>query len=268
MRRYNLFEPLVLALYAQSLYEDVGKHWKGLAFSYLLILEALCWIPSMVQMQVGLSDFVQKDAQAIISQIPKITIKDGEVTTDVATPYFINDPKSAAPIAIIDLTGKYTSLKNTKAKILLTKTQVIAEQSKNETRIYDLSSIKNFHLDRERVRGWVGIFSNWFAIMIYPFIVSFSLCYRMIQALLYGGIGLAFANNLRAPINYQASVRLAVMAVTPVVLLDTLLTMLKVHVPFWWFICFLIAMGYLYFGVRANAHPETPGPVAAGGSSL
>jgi len=267
MRRYKLFEPLILAFYAQSLYEDVGKNWKGLAFSYLLVLEALCWIPSMVQMQVGLSGFVQKDAEAVISQIPKITIKNGEVTTDVATPYFINDPKSAAPLAIIDLTGQYTSLKNTKAKLLLTKTQVIAQQSASETRVYDLSSIKNFYLDRERVRGWLGLFNNWFVILIYPFFVLFSLGYRMIQAILYGGIGLVFANSLRAPIRYQASVRLAVMAVTPVVLLDTLLTLLKVHLPFWWFICFLVAMGYLYYGVRANSHPEGAGPLKAEGSA-
>jgi hypothetical protein len=49
----------------------------------------------------------------------------------------------------------------------------------------------------------------------------------------------------------MASVRLAIIAVTPGLILDTLFPLVKLRPPAWWLLGFAIAMGYLFFGIKA-----------------
>jgi hypothetical protein len=266
MKRYTILHPLWMSFFSGSLYRDVGRTWRGAAFTYLLLLLALNWIPFMVRLQIGLVRFVKNDAPALVRQIPSVRIQKGEVSTDVQTPYFINAPKTGKPLAIIDLTGQYTSLDNSEAKILLTKTRAIIRQSPTETRIYDLSYIQSFSLDRARVESWLSVLKIWFVVLAYPLALLLSFAYRIVQALIYAVIGLVFSKILRASLSYPALVRLAVIAVTPAVWIDTARGLLGIRVPFWWPICFAIAMVYLFYGVHAcsvqEAAPQVSGGIA------
>jgi hypothetical protein len=256
MKRFTIVHPLWMSFFSESLYQDVGKNWPGLAFTYLLLLLALVWIPPMVKMQIGLAHFVDKEAPPLIRQIPSIQIKKGEVSTEVPTPYFIKDPQSGKPAAIIDLTGQYTTLDNSEASVLITKTRLIVKSSSRKTDVYDLSSIQNFSLNRDEVESWAAIFKNWFIVVAYPLALLVSFAYRIVQALVYAAIGLVFAKILRASLNYPALVRLAVVAVTPVLWLDGARDLLGMQIAFWRLICFGIAMGYLFYGVRACSLQE------------
>src|SRR6266550_5998622 len=140
MKRYSIFHPLVLSFFSKSLYRDVGKNWRGTGLLYLLLVLALVWIPTMIAGQIGLSRWVDNDSKAITNQIPAITISNGQVSTDVTTPYFIKDPTTGEDIAIIDTTGQYETLANTNAKLLLTKSKLIVEKSAMETQTYELAS--------------------------------------------------------------------------------------------------------------------------------
>jgi hypothetical protein len=51
-------------------------------------------------------------------------------------------------------------------------------------------------------------------------------------------------------------------AITPVVLLDTLRSLAEMKIPLWWPICFAIAMAYLFFAIKANAEPAPTVPEA------
>ena len=74
MRRFGLLHPLVLAFYSQPLYQDVARNWRGITFLYLLIVLALTWLPGMVKVQRDMSEFVRKDAPAVLRQIPRVSI--------------------------------------------------------------------------------------------------------------------------------------------------------------------------------------------------
>ena len=81
--------------------------------------------------------------------------------------------------------------------------------------------------------------------------------------LLYAAIGMLFVKMLKVPLDYLAVLRLASVSITPAIILSTLQTLTGFHVPVFWLICFAIAMGYLFFAVKANtapATPETPSP--------
>jgi Protein of unknown function (DUF1189) len=266
MKKFSVLHPLVLSFYSRELYQDVGRNWRGTGFAYLLLLLALCWAPEMFKMQAGMTKFARNEGAAVIKQIPAVAITNGEVSTDVQTPYFIKDPKTGVPMAIIDLTGQYTSLADTPAKMLLTKNQLLTKNN-YETKTYDLRNVKSFKLDQARVQGWLDLARQWLAIILYPVVLVFSYAYRILQALLYGAIAMLFASAVKAKMNYLTALRLATIAVTPAIIVDTLHSLAGIKTPLWWLICFVIAMVYLYFGVKANgelpaASPGQPADIA------
>lgn len=261
MRKFGIFHPLVLSFYSQPLYQDVAKNWRGAAFLYLLLVLALYLLPTMVTMQRGMTRFVEREAPGVLKQIPRVSIIDGEVSTDVETPYHIIDPENGKTIIILDPDGGLNSLEGTDAKVLITRHQLIAKQRPRETRVYDLSGIKNFTVDRARVEGWLHVASVWLVPLLFPLMLVALYCFRLFQALVYGLIGLIFAKLLHVRLGLMASVALAIIAITPVLVLDVVFGLAKFRPPAWWLIGFIIAMCYLFFGVRANA--ATPSPTAA-----
>ena len=98
--------------------------------------------------------------------------------------------------------------------------------------------------------------SDLLAPLAFPFAVLGSFIYRVLQALLYGLIGLLFANSLKAKLDYSATLRLAVVAVTPAIWLATLLELTGESLPYFWILSFVLAMAYLFYGVKANTEPE------------
>ena len=79
-----------------------------------------------------------------------------------------------------------------------------------------------------------SVLKRLFIFVAYPICLAFSLSFRIMQSLLYGAIALLFASMLKTDLPYPAGVRLAVVAVTPVLLLDTLLSLTGLSIPFWW----------------------------------
>jgi hypothetical protein len=260
MKEYSILHPLLFSFFSKSLYRDVGRNWNGIGFLYLLLVLAMVWIPEMIQFHFSYATTIDKAAPAFVSQIPSITITKGEVSTDVPTPYFIKDPQNDNVLAIIDITGEFTSLEDSEAKALLTKNQLIVKKNERETRMYDLSAVESFAIDKHTVERWLAWSKSWLALLFYPFAVLFAYVYRIVQALFYGAIGLLFAKGLNTTLGYQTSVRLAVISVTPVILLDTARSLLERTIPFWWLICFLIALGYLFFAVKANSETYATRP--------
>ena len=256
MKRYSIFHPLVLSFFSKSLYRDVGKHWRGTGLLYLLVVLALFWIPTIIKGHLEMSRWVAGDSKEITKQIPAITISNGQVSTDVPTPYFIKDPKTGATIAIIDTTGQYKTLDETDAKLLLTKSKVIISKSATETQTYYLSSVQSFYVDRARVEGWLGILGRWFGPVLYPLAVIFSFIFRAIQMLIYALIGLLFVKILHAKLDFKTLMRLAAIAITPVLILDLLFEFVPLHIPRWSLVGIVIALGYLFFAVKVNAEPE------------
>ena len=139
MRRYSIFHVPALSFFSKKLYIDVSQNWKGVNFLYLLLLLAVCLTPTMINLHRGVSNFVDNEAPAIIDQIPEITITDGQVSIKEAQPYYIMDPDSNKPLAIIDTTGRIESLKETDALCLFTGNKVIMKKRNVENRTYDLS---------------------------------------------------------------------------------------------------------------------------------
>jgi hypothetical protein len=251
-----MFQAPFMAFFSQSFYRDVDLHWKGTGFAYLLLLLAICWIPTFIQFHLSVADYVENKAPALIAQIPPIRIIKGETSVDVAQPHKIIDPDSRMVLALIDTTGNTVSLEGTEARVLLTRTEVIYRKSDVETRSFRLEKIENFFLDQQKMQGWLTVFRKYVAVVSYPFAVIGSFAYRIVQLLIYASIGILFARWCKTGRPYLTLLRLSVMAVTPVIIVSTVFGIAGVKLPFQGLLYFLAAMAYLYYGINAVSHQD------------
>ena len=258
MQQYHIPQPLLLSFFSAPLYRDVARNWKGLCYPYLFLLLALSWIPSTIRVAQSISGTTRNEISAFTSQIPDIQINNGSVSVNVPEPHVITEPKTGDVIAIIDTTGQVTSLDDLGRGVLLTRNSLVVKKNALDTRVYSLSRIKAFRLTGQQVEQWVLAGMDVFKWVYFPVCLAGSFLYRVVQSLVYGVVGLLFASMLGTTLGYAASVRLAVIAVTPVIVLDTVLGLVPGVDGFWcmlWIVYLGIALGYLFFGVRAARGP-------------
>jgi hypothetical protein len=256
-----MFHTPVLAFFSKAFYQDAAWRWRGTNLLYLFLLLAVAWLPQVVKVSWGLSRFLKQEAPAFVEQVPPVHIRDGKLSVEAPEPYIIRVEGHDKPLMLIDTTGEFLSLDDTDAYVLATETKVYTRNSPTETRTYDLSQVKRFDLDKARVAGWIDVLRRWFGVVMYPTVLLGSYVYRVVQALVYGLIGLGFASAVRARLTYQDAMRLSVVAVTPVIVLDTALGLAGVGIAsgfLWWLVCLAIAMAYLFLGVKwaAERPPE------------
>ena len=258
MKRYSFIQAPILSFFSKAFYRDVGQHWRGTGLAYLLIILALFWIPSIIKAQLGVGRFVNTESKKITEQIPAITISHGKVSTDVPTPYFIRDPDSGTPLAIIDTTGQYRTLDDKPANVLLLTESKLIMRNERETKTYDLSQVESLYLDRARVEGWLANGKTWFVPVAYPLVVLFSFVFRTLQILIYALIGLLFAHLLQTNLGYKTLMRLAAVAITPVLVLGLIMEFLPFHIPLWTLLGVGVGLGYLFLAVRSNTESKAP----------
>jgi len=256
MKRYSFIHAFVLSFFSKSFYQDVGRHWRGTGLLYIFLALLLVWIPTVIRMQVEFSRFVAQEGSRFTQQIPPVRIRKGEVSTDVTTPYFIKGD-NGEPLVIIDTTGKYESLDNTPASFLLTKSQIHTRNNRR-TQIYDLSGVESFDFDRTRAESWMETARTLLVPVVFPLGLLFGFVFRAIQILIYAAVGLLFAQISNTILSYQTLMRLAAVALTPVLVLNLVLEFMPFRIPGWWLIGTLIGLGYLFFAVRSNAGSTFP----------
>ena len=259
MRHYTVLHIPLMSFFSKPLYRDVAATWRGTCLAYLLLLLAVCWVPTVLVARARFSRYVSNELMPVAEQLPPIEIRDGVATIEGPQPIIIKNPKTGLPATILDTTGQITSLDGTSAHMLLTRTRLFTRTSADETRTTELSGIGTLRVDREIAVKWLGRATKWFLFVTYPLGLLLSYLYRVVQAFLYAAIGLAFAGFVRVRLPYQTLLRLAIVAVTPVILLDTVLDVAGVSVPYWWLICFVLTMAYLFFGVKAASERQTAG---------
>lgn len=254
MKKFSIAHIPVFSFFSRGLYREVALAWQGTCFPYLLLLLTVCWIPALIQFQLDFNDFVRNDAPKLISQVPQVTIVDGTAFVDAAQPYFIVDPETNATIFIIDTTGRYTSLRGTDAYGLLTGTEAIIQKSQYETRTFTFENVENFSINAQRITGWLETARKFAIPAMFPFAVAGSFLYRLVQVLIYALLGMLMAVLCKRKLLYLALVRLAVVAVTPCIVVATLLGVFGLRLPFAGLWYFLAAMAYLFFGVWASGN--------------
>lgn len=248
MRRYNILQPILLAFYSKSLYRDVRQNWYGLVFAYLLLLVAICYLPSAYRIHNRINHFVH-NLQPWFNQLPTITIHNEVVSIDKPVPYYIKNPDSGQLFAIIDTSNHITSLENTEAQILLTNKQLLIKKSEHSIKAYDVTGLRNQSFTAAEISRLANNIGHLLIFFIYPLIVALYFIQGILEALVYAALAKIF---IRTPLPYNVLLRLAVIAITPKFILVTLLGLFSITIPYRWIFYFALGMGYLFFAIEAN----------------
>lgn len=264
MRRYSIIHPLWLAFYSKDLYRDVARNWGNTALLYLFLLLAAAWVPVLIRFDAAVHKYVEETAPQILAQVPRITIHDGKASAVVAQPHCIAEPGADRCLMIIDTTGGTTVLDRRKARMLLTATSLVLARDETETRVYDLAGIENLVVDGELLGRWLRLASRFLALLAFPFLVTASFCFRVVQALLNAVAGLFFARLRGLDMSFGTLFSLAAVALTPVILVQTIIDVFGAEEPISRLGLFAIALGYVLFGVKASAEPAAAEPQLPG----
>jgi hypothetical protein len=261
MRQYSMLSALWRApLFSRGLYQDVALRWRGIGMRYLMLLLAITWLVPMVKFTVAFTNYINTDARSDLADFPPMTLTAGHVSSPVKQPFVYR--VNGHPLFVLDTTGEVKRPSEKGAQMLITETSVVQEDG-GTTRATPLAGFPNTSLDSSSCLGWLQLFRNLVLPVLLPLAWAFSLAYRLVCALVYAAIGLAFAAAFGTRISYPALLRLAVVAMTPILLIDTVLWLSPLDVGCLTFLIYpLITLGYLAYGVKVTADLTRDAPPA------
>lgn len=253
MTKYRFWQAPFFALFSKDFYRSVGKHWKGAAFTYLLLLLAIAWIPTVLKMNKAIDKFDKEFLADIVDKMPEMEINDGKLITSVAMPY-VMDFKDGEPFVIIDTNATVADYNKYDRPILITKNEIIVQKSRNDTRIIGFDQMPDFYLDGVAVDKFSKKTLSITKLLLYPILVINSFSSRIFQALILAIVGLIFASSLNTDIGYGTLVRLSVVAMTGIIILRTVVYYLGINIPYFWLLG--IAMTFVYLFIAVNAYDD------------
>ena len=253
MRRHSALRAPFLAFYSKALYRDVARNWPGSGVVYALVLLAACCVPIMLCLQFRAFGPRAAWLAPLVEQIPPIAVAEGKVSVEATQPYVIRDGKTGKPIAILDTTGKVSSLKGTEARLLLTRTKLFIRQATGDVMAADASELPFRSMDRRKAALWVWWLNGPLAAALYLVLVPLAYVYVLAQDIVCAGLGLLLVRDRRWQFNYRTTMRLASVAATPAALLATVAIVAGLRAPLalWLVAGFALSVGYLYFAIRA-----------------
>jgi hypothetical protein len=252
MQQYNMLQAFYMSFYSRNLYRDVAKNWGGKTFLYLLLLLTLAWVPFTIQLQMQVNKAYKDHADEIVHQVPMMTIKEGKLSTPENRPYIITDPKSQKKLAVIDTSGKYTTIEQADAVMLVTQTQIIDKAKKNEVRIHEIPKTLDTTIDPHRLNIMVKNFIGFMWIFVFIACLLVSFFYRIIQAVVYSVIGKIISAISGIPVTYGQIIQIMLVGITPVIVLSTIIEFFSWHFAFHNLFYFLLAISYMVYGIFAN----------------
>lgn len=258
MKKYHVMEALFLSFYSKSLYQDVAKEWKGLALGYLLLVIAICWLP----FSFDFHRFINQGRSilpGIISQVPNITISKGNLSIDKPVPYTIKEPDDQTTLVIFDTSGQYTSIEQTNAFMLVTKNKVIVRNGLGpgaKVTYYSVEKFGNMNISKEDVEYIMDKIIFIISILMYPLAVIISFAYRFLEALFLGGIGFLFGKFFHVSLTYKTNIRLAVIALTPALILTTMAEYFSWPIFYIKFFSLILPVVYVFYAIYAQKNIE------------
>jgi hypothetical protein len=252
MTNYPFFKKIIHSFYDKNVYIYSAKmEAHKIGFKYLLLLLCIFWVPMIVKIHLGISEFITTELPPVIEKFPVVEINNGVASFDKPSPYIMKDEKTGKDVAIFDDSGEYTSLENTEADVLVTDTKVIIRKNSFQTQEYSLAQVQNFSLTHEKILSWAA-YGKYIAILMYFMIIPCMFLYRAFLALIYTLIGLIFQAILETKFSFQTIYRLSILAFTPAFVIDKLLTYFDLDFPGWNVLCVVISLTYLFFALKAN----------------
>lgn len=253
MNRERFFTQLLRSMSSARFYQEIPgrKFSDGVKYFSLLILFVTVVLSVRFTFDVvkGLASFETWSK----THLPDITIGKGVVSVNVPQPWKIEEEGF---LAVIDTTGTIRDLDESHAQgVLLTRNQLILKRGPYETRRYDLSRVDSFRFNADSVRRFRKI-GRW---VIPPLLAVILFIYfwvgKFSQIVFFSLISLLTNWFSKKNLSYGVLLTIGMYAITPPLLLLSLVTLLGVQVRFF-DMMYLAAYAALLVTVVLQVHPR------------
>lgn len=251
MRNFTWWQAFWLSFFSRQLYQSVARQWHGIGSLYLLILSALVVMPVTLEIRDGYLSFIEEDLPLYLDELPELTIQDGYASTPEDRPYIINEKGTTDPFIVIDTSGEFTSLEQTSAPVLITNDRLYIRKSDIETRSFDFSTFTDMTIDRELIDSFLSTTSKFVMPLTYVILVLFAWSWRITQAMLYALLAGWLAKKQGLTLRYSSFVRISAVALTPAMIIDMLLGILGLPLPFGGVLFVVLEVMYLRFAIQS-----------------
>jgi hypothetical protein len=263
-RRYSLFAA-PFRFWSPAFWRDIGQRGRGIGFWYMFFLLLITWGIVFGKWYPAFKEFINTEAPKVISQVPAITIKNGVVSTDPPGRHEIRNPDNNQLFAVIDTEDETNTPPPERPSVLLTRDALITRDAQDAVKITPLKEVKDFHLDQSDLYQIADKGRAYFWVAFAPVVVVGSFIGRLVLMLVFGLIGLGFASGTGAKVGFGGLMRLAAIAMTPIIVIDTVLMVTPIP-PLgcgWTLIAIAMELILLFLAVRANA-PDASAPPPGG----
>src|SRR5215510_4610442 len=265
VKKIGRFQALWMSFYSAEAYVACAREWGGIGGLYLLLVLTLSWVPMAIQWNSKVRTFASTAVPAVQAQLPTITIKDGIMTSQPPGRHVIRIPPiQDEPFLIVDDSIDEVPATSDSDVLYLTRREAGTIQPKrNERRIWALTGQSSITVTPDGVGRFFRALSFWILPLGFLFAIVGSLVFRLVQILIYGAVGQLLAQQQKVTLEYVALVRMSALALTPVIALQTVMGFMSSE-PAWylrWPLAIAIALGYLWFGIRALAGSSAVPPV-------
>ncbi len=238
------------AFYSRALYQHVARAWRGSGLGYLFLVTACCSLLLTVPAASSIDDFFDQELLPVIDQVPTLTIRDGALQPVAPTPLIISLPGNSKPALIIDASAQ-PKLDELFPQVWLLQHQVRVLQQDGRYQVADISSVGDMVLDKPMLMALVDKMRSITKVLSIVPIQLGKYFYRLMQALLYSLAGLAYCRLLKVSLGYQVLLRLTCVAMTPALLISSLLFFMGFNLPVLGVLYFVASQAYLYFAIQS-----------------
>jgi hypothetical protein len=106
-------------------------------------------------------------------------------------------------------------------------------------------------LNARKILEWFGY--AWIVyIIIFAFMAIAFFIYRLVQAIVNGVFGLIISSILKVTLDFTSLMYIAMVAITPVAIIASIIWATGIQIPLKGWLGFILALGYLSFGILAN----------------
>lgn len=264
---YRYYQALYMSFYNKRLFVDVGKRWKGLCIAYLFLALLIGVVPFALRTGFEFNRTFNEQILNPLNQLPVFYIQNGQVSFDKPMPYMIKN-KRGDVVLIVDTTGQVNSIgpEYPYLSILINKDKISLKIPSPDilTNMHDKSSgipmVENFNkganlvFDGRRIihETSIEIIKYTSQVLVYPLLVAIFFPFFLILFAILGFLGQLFTSILFSfSITFAQSMRLMIVAGTPMVYLFLLAFALHSVFSGIGFILLAVLVAYYSFAVLA-----------------
>lgn len=248
----------LLAFYSRSLYILVARTWRGTGLGYLFLITAFCSLLTTYHVARLMDDIVNQQVYPVVQQLPTLTFSNGTLQPNSSEPIVIKGAEGGNAVLVVD-TSDNPKFEQIQAPIWLLKHQARIEQPNGQFQVIDFAPIEQLSLDQGGMQALVDRTVSVMKPLSYIPIQLGEFGYRALQVLLYAIGGIAYAALFKVRLGYKTILRLTCVAVTPSLLISTILTALGFYFPVLGIMFFVMSQAYLYFAIQSVAAGEPDG---------